>query len=505
MAEPSLSEITNINADASLGGGELRPLIDNSKLVDNLNQSARYHAENTWRKYSQFLQNKQELFKNISDIQGLETAQQDRDLLKGQAADILGDILKDPSVVTGGHGYSELQGKIAKFKSDAMTSKQDKVDDEANARFMAANPELMSEDNRAMRENFWKAPLGARKPVLLKMPTIFDEKTAVEGLIKGATTESKQIVGKDGKPGEGYIANIVEIDPEKVKTGWNMIVKGGQQDKNAHDLVESVRERYGKLPERERAKYDAEGGIEKFWADRGDQYLKAYFPDGKFRYIKDIDADPNYLGQKRIDQDEKELKERAANDRANRAIEWEKIGLRREELKKASAGAESSAMSVLNEAAGVLKDAERVPAYNPATKKNGFELKISDPTLLQKFANVDKDGKTTNVADYTLFDETTEQPVLVYLRRDKFGKPIPGSHDREIPIDKRLWLKTIAANTAKGDNLDETNVLIDKALTANGGKLIDLINKLKGTPAAQPAAPKLTQAQIDFKKKYNLK
>lgn len=87
--EPSLSELSNLPVRPELGGGELTPLIDSSKVVDTLNQNARYQAENTYRKYNEFLQNKKELFANIADLQKLDVAPQDRQYLNEQAGDVL--------------------------------------------------------------------------------------------------------------------------------------------------------------------------------------------------------------------------------------------------------------------------------------------------------------------------------------------------------------------------------------------------------------------------------
>ena len=43
--EPSLSEIENINADPQLGTGTPAVLVDNSKLLETINQNAQFKAD----------------------------------------------------------------------------------------------------------------------------------------------------------------------------------------------------------------------------------------------------------------------------------------------------------------------------------------------------------------------------------------------------------------------------------------------------------------------------
>ena len=61
MAEtPSLSEIANIKLDAETSGVAPRTVIDHSKLVNALNENARFKATQDWNKYTTFLQNKKD-------------------------------------------------------------------------------------------------------------------------------------------------------------------------------------------------------------------------------------------------------------------------------------------------------------------------------------------------------------------------------------------------------------------------------------------------------------
>lgn len=508
MPEPSLSEITNIAVDPERGSGTPATVIDNSGLVNNLQQGARAYAENKWKQYNTFLKNKQDLFANLDKIQDLAVATQDKPLLNKMAGDILSEILKNPSAATGGKGYDDIQAKLAKFKSEAMLSKQNKLDDDTNGLFMDRNPELYTDENKAKRENFWKAPLGARQPVMLDMPTIFDEKVAFEGLLKENTRHFADVVGPNWEPeGEGYLGSGEEINPNAIGQLWNLALKG-QKDKYGHSIMGAVKKNYENLPEAEKALYEKSGGIEQYFADRGKQYLDAYFPEGSYektkegnyRFGKKLAADPNYLRGKILAHDIADDAEGRKIDRAKLSLGWANYGLNKSKIDDADTEDLLGADVVLNEAISILNNATVQRTVNRSGNDVKEVLRISDPTLLQTFGNVDKDGKVTNIPDAINYDTETNQPTLLYFRTrtkaeldalKKSGREGNQVYEKEIPLDQRTWLKHITKRSFPNKDVGKINILLEDVLKKNENSLYKLSKKV--TPSTTTPTPaKLT-------------
>lgn len=525
MPEPTLAEIANITADPERGTGTPAVVIDQSRMVHELNQGARYYAENQWRKYNQFLANKNDLFKNLDAIQSLSVAPQDKDYLTKQAGEILKDILNNPGIALGGKGYDQIQAKLAKYKGEAMLSKQNKLDDDTNKLFMDRNPELYTDENKKKSEDYWKLPLGSRKPYMLDMPVIFDERTAFEGIKKTATQPYADIVGPNGEPGgEGYIETGEEVNPNAIGELWNMIARGGQ-DKYGHPILKAIEKNYENLPPDQKAYYDKNGGLEKFFSDRGQQYLKAYFPEGSYqktpegnyRFGKKLAADPNYLRQKALDQRAAEMAQRMGIEKQKLALGWAKFGLDEDKMDDEDMEDLIGADTVLNEAIDIINNGREVEFTQPTgigkeTEKVKRRI-ISDPLLLQKFANLDRDGKITNMPDYIAYNESNDQLSLGYYKRsDAEGdegyarRTTPGRGrivDKEIPLDKRTWLKENTKRSFPNKNIGGINQLIEKVLQANGNSLSRIARQRRkgaatGTPApAQSKIPKLGKGALN--------
>lgn len=496
--EPTLSELTSISPDA----GSPAPVIDNSAIVDKLNQGSRYHAEDKWRKYKQFLENKTNLFKNISDIQGLQVAPQDKEVLNKQASEILGDILKNPSVALGGKGYDEVQSKIAQFKSNSMLSKQNKLDDDANGMFMDRNPELFTDENKAKRENFWKLPLGSRQSVLLDMPTIFDEKTSFEGVLKSATQPYTQVVGSDGKEGEGYIESGNEINPNAIAEAWKLALQG-QRDKYGHSIYSAVKLNYDKLPAAEKKKYENDGGgIEQYFADRGKSYVDAYFPegtyektkDGNYRFGKKLVADPNYLGKERLDETKRYHDAQIANNKATLAVRWANVGLAKARLNKDEEDDLLDADSSLHTIAGYLNNPEIKEVSSGGNNLLGIKKKsqtlnlIGDEAIWKSLGLIDKDGVIRGKVNY---DKEKDKLSIVNFKSD-------GSIKSQEPLDKRTFISKVIDNQTQGTkSYSGSYKFIEKGLQKSNNNLYELTQKINVQP--ENNTPSKTQPTPDKK------
>lgn len=489
MAEPTLSEISNIASDPERSGIAPEPVIDNSKAVEQLNSNARFHAEQVAKKYDTFLQNKKDLYQNISDIQGLETLPEDRDVLHKQAADIFSDILNNPSVITGGKGYNELQAKIAGFKSSAMASKQAQLDEHTNKLFIDATPEVDTPENRAAIEAEKNKPIGARKNVLLKTPTILDQKSLFEGILKDplVSNDYSRTFEKDGKH---YIESGKQINPNALLGSWNQVVKGGQVDKYGHDLAGAVKFNYDKLPKDQKEEYekDGGGGIAKFWEDTGQNYVNAYTQgltkdeDGIYRFGKTTKLDPAYIDAEKLQLERQKLDEKTSNDKSEREIGWARIGVDKDKLNKTKKEDQDGAATVINEAVSTIKNGKPINVVDERTGKTHQEITISDPTLLQTFGTVDKTGKTTHVPDGMRYNPETNQVTLLYGKSNNTGGL--NTH-KEIPLDQRTWLKVITKRSYPNKDIGGVNSLIEDVLQANKGSLYEISQKeSQSTPAA---------------------
>lgn len=179
MADVSLNDIINIERDP--GGGQTSPRAkwDTGPLVQALNQSAQFKAENDWRKYTTFLGELKNTYKELGEIQGLETAQADKPYLQKKAADIFQEIGDDPKAFFGGKS-ADVEKKIGKLRSESTQSVQDKVYDDAHRKYMETDATLQTEENKAILDGYFKQPLGQRKPYMLQLPALYNPQAIAE-------------------------------------------------------------------------------------------------------------------------------------------------------------------------------------------------------------------------------------------------------------------------------------------------------------------------------------
>lgn len=173
MAEPSLSEIENITRDPGAGTVAPRTAIDTQSLVHEVNQAAQFKAENDWRKYSSFKNDLKDVYKQLGDIQGMEVAQADQPYLKKQSAEIFDQIANDPQKFFAG-GMGDIQKKLGNLYRESAQSVQDNIYDNAHRMYLDRDPSLQNDDNKKIMEDYFKAPLGQRKPYTLKLPSLYN-------------------------------------------------------------------------------------------------------------------------------------------------------------------------------------------------------------------------------------------------------------------------------------------------------------------------------------------
>jgi hypothetical protein len=199
MAEASLNDIINIERDPGGGSTAPRAKWDTGPLVQALNQSAQAKAESDWRKYTTFLGELKNTYKELGQIQGLEVAQADRPYLQKKTAEIFEEIGNDPKAFFGGKA-ADVEQKIGKLRSESTQSMQDKVYDDAHRAYVERDPTLQTDDNKAILEGYFKQPLGQRKPYMLKLPSLYNPQAIAEQ-INTAIQQKYPVTGlsPDGK------------------------------------------------------------------------------------------------------------------------------------------------------------------------------------------------------------------------------------------------------------------------------------------------------------------
>lgn len=266
MPEPGLSEIVNMTVDPERGSGNPAVVYDSKPLVAQLNQAAQYKAENDWRKYNMFLGNLKDVYKDMNEIAKMPVMTKDRDALKEQMAGIVKSIASDPhGFFGGGAKYQETLANISKLQSDATESKQNNLYDEAHRNYFYRNPELDTQENRALVDGYVNQKLGSRQPYLMKLPGLFDPAAIGEEINniiqKESTSES---LSPDGMYFDKTTTTSYSPDDfDKLAKQFYY-----QSDKRGIPLPETMSKRYQTLPESAKQKYaGSEDPVLEFYLD----------------------------------------------------------------------------------------------------------------------------------------------------------------------------------------------------------------------------------------------
>jgi hypothetical protein len=466
----SLSEITNMAVDSERGSGQPSVVIDNSRAIDNVLQAANIKSQNDWRKYQQFLQNQQGFYKNIGDLAKVEVATEDRDAITSSYKDILQQALEHPEIFHGRNQklFGELQARSGQLMQQATESKLNRIYDMSNREYLAKNPDLNTEENQQLVNEYLKKPLGQRQNYLLSLPGLFDPneiaKTINQQIEQPYATTS--VVGgmeeKDGQqvfsPGEKYIYEEQgkRYDPEKFKVLASQMYN--LQDKRGNQLRSEVTNRFQKLDPEIQQQY---GGDPQKW------YMNLMESRVSSQAVskKNLQANPNAYKAE-------EIKQR-----------WATIGIARDKMEREKADDVLGADAVLNEALSIIDKGEgnvrTVEGYGPKGEAKDLFV-IDEPTLLDSFAHIDKDGKKTNIPDEVQYDKETGQLFLTYLEKNPVtGQPKYSASGKRMVkerkgLDERTWLKMIAKRSFPNKDIGTVNSIVEKVLQSSGNNLYKL-------------------------------
>jgi len=480
-AEPSLGEILNAgaSADAEKASGTPATVIDNSGLVKQLNENARFKAENDWRKYNTFLTNLKESYKDLGDISGMEIATQDRDALKQQTADIFKDIADNPRAFFGGQKLGEIQAKIAGLRSAATESKLNRVYDFAHREYMNRNPELNTPENQKTINEYWKQPLGKRNPYMLNMPPIFDAQELMKGILASPTVQQKfaksTLTNAAGEPGNEFIREVegTKYSKDAFMKSW-MGALSLQKDKYGHSIKGAVDQQFNQLSDEQKKQF---GSVENYFRTLGEM---AFNSDKDIQQItKDqIKANPNLYKAEEL-----KLKKEGVQQR------WAMYGLAKRKLEDAEDVDLFGADAVIDDALAKISKGTPITEVQKGGGTKDF-VEIADPDLIKQYSSIDKDGKTTKTPDVIRYDKDKDQLSLVYFQKTPTTKLGTGGDivvkngkrmvSETIPIDSRTWLKNTTKNMFPNKDIGKVNKLIDDALTHNKGGLYEILQKKEG-------------------------
>lgn len=185
MAEPSLSELTNIKPEATIRPGVI---LDSRDAVHELNQSAQFNAEMKQKRYTQGLEMIKGIYQDLGAVAETPVLQQDRPILNKKMADILNMIAQDPHAALGGAKFNEIQRSLGELRTLATTSKQDNIYNDFHEKTLESDPTLATPGNKEKVSNFVNQPLGHRQKTVLETPVKFDPEAAM-----GKILQQKQV------------------------------------------------------------------------------------------------------------------------------------------------------------------------------------------------------------------------------------------------------------------------------------------------------------------------
>ena len=386
-AVPSLGEISAASsANPALSGIAPVSVIDPSPILKTIQEGTNAKMEADWNKLNLFLKNKADFFSNVQNVMSLETADQDKDNLKGQAAEIFQEIAKDPRAFFGGGKMDLINSKLGKLQADAITSKQNKAEDWAWRRYVAEHPEFDTEENKSIINNYWNKPLGQRRSYILNLPQAFDAGGIAKGLLDSQLVtrpfSETRMTGQDLKtPGRDFIVE------EKGKTidseAFQRLALLGLDapDSKGRPLRETASGYYKRLPENVRKYYDDKGGMQSWYSD----LMKAYLPSN-LRSVSDTKttANPFAIEQKKADD---KLKQMGVKFGYDKILELMRLGgqkdlaLFKENLKDLKQGQQQQVLNDLVDRQ--IQDAHsKDPVWNSGLDKNvEVPLQVSPETL----------------------------------------------------------------------------------------------------------------------------
>lgn len=261
---PSLSELSNIDADPEIGTGTPAVVFTGGQeMVRTLNENAKFAAQQDIQKYNIFQNNLKEAYARGDAIANTDVAPQDREEIQKRLSDVMGKIADNPKdFFMGGARATELTGALQKVQADATKSKNDNLYAVAHDDFLARNPSYNTDENTAKLKDFYSKPLEERKPFEFEMPSLVDIGKLKDGILSDATVKQTgtavKPVGTDGQYNQEYETTTYKYEPFKQK--WNAALEMNP------DINKYAQNLYNKLPDEQKKNIS----MQDFWSHLGD-------------------------------------------------------------------------------------------------------------------------------------------------------------------------------------------------------------------------------------------
>jgi len=200
------------------------------------------------------------------------------------------------------------------------------------------------------------------------------------------------------------------------------------------------------------------------------------------------------------------LKEDKRHNRAGENIDWAKIGVEKSKIDKAKKEDLQGADVVLRTLSNIINKGEQVagpdiPELNLRSSTGLFRRKavdnstfaISDPTLLQQFGKIDKDGKQFDIPNAVQYNKKNGQLNLIYFATDDDGKTIVDEktgkptidNTKTKSLDERTWIAQTTKQLFPNKDIGTINNLVNDALSANDNSLYKVSRKYAGKPETE--------------------
>lgn len=321
--EPSLSELTSIPSEGALSGLTPRAIISNADTVRQLNDNAKFQAQNDWNRYNGFLDQLNKVYQTNLDTASIDVMPTDREYLQDKAAELFTNIYKDPKAFFSGKGQTEVYKQLADLRRDATKSKNDNIFRDAHEEFLYKYPNANTDANKGKVNEFTNQDLKTRKPFLFDMNPQVD----LAALSKSIGDVNGVTVAINATPSENdefiHSGKVMKFTPY-IKA-WDAALY------SSPDYRKFTTQQLASQPkyiQDEFKKQDGTPDIESFWHHLGvgtfqgetDPTDKTGLTKKDLTIEDKLVANPNYLKSQKLAQE-------AYKDKQDIALGWAKLGL----------------------------------------------------------------------------------------------------------------------------------------------------------------------------------
>src|SRR5882762_1302315 len=422
MAEPTLSEITNISVDPERGTGTPAVVTDSSAIAKYANQFAQQKAENDWRKYAVFSERLKDTFKELGEMKGMPVAQEDRPLLEKKSAEIFKKIADDPQGFFGGK-MADVEKGIGELRGLSTQSVQDKIFNDAHRMYVDRDPTLNISDNKSLLDGYLKQPLGTRKAYSLKLPSLYNPQeigNQINAIIPQKFAQTG--LSPDGK----YLNTVsgIRYDEKQYRTLADQMYNS--PDQRGVIISSQVADRFKSLPPQLQQIYQKkypQDPVKGFY----DETVMPWKKPDQIESTKQV-GDPFAIqGFK----NKAKIQEMNLKFGFDKAIESMKIGGAKEvEKLKSKLRGESKygKIGALKVMVGKMVDDAKTGTPVPTSEGTYYKIGVSEPTL-KAYGHIEGALKKQVNLDDILVSEDGEKMKAVFYK--KKGDPNSGIDDKK--------------------------------------------------------------------------